>query len=119
MGDLLPPPAPPFPSSSPLTPSPSSPPLPSPPSPLSLFSLFLSLSLFLSTGAFDSVNHAGDWAYGESLNPPHYPLPHAHVSHNTSPPRGRSDLEDLFSVQGNLFMNLVQGYAATKPMMPR
>ena len=51
--------------------------------------------------------------------------PHITLYHNrtcltkNSPPFDRSDFEDLFSVQGNLFMSLVQGYAATKPVMPR
>jgi len=40
-------------------------------------------------GAFDAVLHVGDWAY---------------------------DFEDLFSVTGNAFMNLAQGYQAIKPV---
>lgn len=47
---------------------------------------------------------------------------HTHFSrpplHTSLPHTQRSDFEDLFSLQGNAFMNLVQGYAATKPVMP-
>lgn len=49
------------------------------------------LTASAAAGDFDSVIFAGDHAY---------------------------NFEDVFSVQGNLFMNLVQSYAATKPMSP-
>jgi predicted phosphohydrolase len=44
-----------------------------------------------AAGEFDSVLHVGDWAY---------------------------NFEDGASATGNLFMGLMQGYAATKPVMP-
>ena len=42
-------------------------------------------------GTFDSVLHVGDWAY---------------------------NFESAASIVGNGFMTLMQGYAATKPVMP-
>ena len=44
-----------------------------------------------AAGAFDSVIHVGDWSY---------------------------NFEDAGSSTGNAFMTLMQGYAATKPVMP-
>jgi len=44
-----------------------------------------------AAGEFDSVVHVGDWGY---------------------------DLESAGSSTGNAFMSLMQGYAATKPVMP-
>lgn len=44
-----------------------------------------------NTGVFDSVLHVGDWAY---------------------------DFQSNSSFTGNSFMNLIQGYAATHPVMP-
>ena len=44
-----------------------------------------------AAGEFDSVLHVGDWAY---------------------------NFEDAASATGNEFMSLMQGYAATKPVMP-
>jgi len=44
-----------------------------------------------ASGVYDSVLHVGDWAY---------------------------NFEDAASATGNAFMALMQGYAATKPVMP-